>query len=307
MCAERGRIFLRAQLELEDEVSRSITLQDFHNNAKTIEIDGETLYKLEGDLLLDQDQLDLYALQREASQREHNMGLGAGTLTGGLGIAPMTVQPNLSASALIGITRGGKIVRWNEGLVLSYCVLRGTFPDQQEYELVCDNMKKATEDWQQTCGITFQYRNDLDGSPNVENPGVIFTVRGINAGGTFIAAAFFPDDPVNRRRVLIDPSYFDPNLRFDKVGVLRHELGHVLGFRHEHISSGAPPACPDEPLGDTIKLTEYDPQSVMHYFCGGVGSPELAITELDREGSQKVYGPPFNTFHLVENAFHLVD
>ncbi len=30
----------------------------------------------------------------------------------------------------------------------------------------------------------------------------------------------------------------------------------------------------------------------MHYFCGGVGSRELAITALDRVGAQVVYGPP---------------
>jgi hypothetical protein len=228
------------------------------------------------------------------------MRLGVGTLTAGMGIAPVTVQPNLSASALIGITRGGKVVRWKEGLVLTYCVLRGTFPDQQEYQLVCDNMKQATEDWQRTCRIAFEYRSDLDENSGTQNPGVTFTVRGINAGGAFIATAFFPDDPANRRRVLIDPSYFDPALRFNKIGVLRHELGHVLGFRHEHISSGAPPVCPDEPGGNIIELTAYDPRSVMHYFCGGLGNTELAITELDREGSQKVYGPPFDAFHLVE-------
>jgi hypothetical protein len=38
----------------------------------------------------------------------------------------------------------------------------------------------------------------------------------------------------------------------------------------------------------------------MHYFCGGVGSTELAITELDKAGSQKVYGPPFDQFFYIE-------
>jgi hypothetical protein len=113
----------------------------------------------------------------------------------------------------------------------------------------------------------------------------------------FIAAAFFPNDPINRRRVLIDPSYFTTT--FNQVGVLRHELGHVLGFRHEHIRSGAPAACPDEDPGRVIDLTQYDPRSVMHYFCGGVGSRELAISDLDREGSQRVYGPPLSDFMLI--------
>ena len=30
----------------------------------------------------------------------------------------------------------------------------------------------------------------------------------------------------------------------------------------------------------------------MHYFCGGVGTPALAISPLDRIGAQRLYGPP---------------
>jgi hypothetical protein len=66
----------------------------------------------------------------------------------------------------------------------------------------------------------------------------------------------------------------------------------VLGFRHEHISNSAPSSCPNEPLADTIPVTPYDPKSVMHYFCGGHGTNILAITDLDRQGAQKIYGPP---------------
>ena len=61
-----------------------------------------------------------------------------------------------------------------------------------------------------------------------------------------------------------------------------------------------PRQCPDEPAYDTLNLTDYDPQSVMHYFCGAVGSRELAITELDRLGSQKVYGPSLSAMMLVD-------
>ena len=31
----------------------------------------------------------------------------------------------------------------------------------------------------------------------------------------------------------VDPIFF--NSQYDPVGVFRHELGHVLGYRHEHI------------------------------------------------------------------------
>jgi hypothetical protein len=211
------------------------------------------------------------------------------------GMANVGLGPD--SGALIGITtQGGKIVRWREGLTLTYCVLEGTFSSQDRYTSVRDSMQAATGDWQEICGIQFEHRADLDQSPGTQNPGVLFTVREINANGQFIASAFFPTDPRNRRRVLIDPSYFNSNMTFDRVGVLRHELGHVLGLRHEHISSNAPAACPDEPLFGITPLTAYDPQSVMHYFCGGVGTRELLLTELDKIGVQKLYGPAFDGY-----------
>jgi len=121
-----------------------------------------------------------------------------------------------------------------------------------------------------------------------------------DAGGSVIASSFFPSDPPDRRHLLIDPTYFTTS--FDKVGVFRHELGHVLGFRHEHIRNEAPPVCPNEPLWDTQVLSAYDPKSVMHYFCGGVGSHDLSITDLDRKGARMVYGPPLSAAALVDPA-----
>jgi hypothetical protein len=38
----------------------------------------------------------------------------------------------------------------------------------------------------------------------------------------------------------------------------------------------------------------------MHYYCGGVGSAELGLSELDKLGAQKFYGPPLDQFFYVE-------
>lgn len=250
---------------------------------KQITIDGETFYIAEGDLLIDESQLPKYTIERAAAT-------GAGAA-----LADDSVEGRAS---LLGMTENGKIVRWKPGMVLTYCVLKSTFEDEANYELVRNNMRQATWAWEGTCGIKFEYKQTLDESPTNSPEGVLFTVREINALGKFIASAFFPNEPANRRRVLIDPSYYATS--FDKVGVLRHELGHVLGFRHEHIRSGAPPVCQGEDTGDTIELSAYDPQSVMHYFCGGVGTRELQITSLDKTASRLVYGPPLSEVSFFE-------
>jgi hypothetical protein len=265
--------------------------QRLQRELRRVTIDDQELFVAEGDTLLDEDQLAIYAMQREAA----NAAIAASQIasTAGLGTLSL-VEP---FAHLLGMTENGKIVRWSSGTVLSYRVIRETFPSGNNYELVVRAMAEATAAWEATCGVEFRHLAELDGVPGLGKEGALFTVRELDAGGAFIAAAFFPNDPVSRRRVVIDPSYY--TTAFDQVGVLRHELGHVLGCRHEHIRSGAPPACPDETIFNTLDLTQYDPRSVMHYFCGDVGSKTLEISELDRVGSQKLYGPPLRGFRFV--------
>ena len=250
---------------------------------KKVTIDDTLYYIVEGDLRLDEGQLFKYALELAAKEERQAGGI------------EVQVEP------LVGITDDdGRIVRWKPGLVLTYNVLRSTFANDEQYQTVVDSMEVATSGWEATCGIRFQHLSDLDGGVPAGGQKPLFQVKGVNALGQFIAMAFFPDEPLSRREVVIDPSFFSPNLGFDRAGVLRHELGHVLGFRHEHIRSEAPAICPDEPLGNTINLGDYDPRSVMHYFCGNVGSRDLEITDLDREGAQRVYGLPERELHYFE-------
>ncbi len=250
----------------------------------SVDVDGQKFYVAEGDLLLDEDELIVYALQRQAQELQRVIG---------------SVSLAERSGELLGIVVGDKLVRWQVGLTLTYCVLKRSFSSSGEYEIVKRNMLKAPQEWQGVCGIKFQHNEELDDSPiNPPPAGVVFSVRQLDSGGRFIASAFFPNDPPERRRVLIDPTYFTTS--FDQVGVLRHELGHVIGLRHEHIRSGAPPECPDESTVSTFPFTAYDPKSVMHYFCGGVGTRELAISELDRVGILKLYGPPLENFRFVE-------
>jgi hypothetical protein len=271
------------------------TASDGHGTAPDADsgavlIDGAPYWIVQGDLLVDRDEVELYRSQ----QRAQGALRAAARFVDRAGLR----EANLSApGALIGMQQGGKILRWAPDAVLSYCVLHHTFPRQEWYDEVVDNMRAATAEWEQTCGVRFAYRSELDRSGVLRPSGVLFPVRHISANGAFIAAAFFPNDPLERRRLLIDPSYF--TARFDRVGVLRHELGHVLGFRHEHIRSGAPAVCPRESIDGTIDLSAYDPKSVMHYFCGDVGSRELRITDVDRTGSRELYGPPLGNFEFL--------
>jgi hypothetical protein len=254
---------------------------------------GTTLYVAEGDTLLDDDQLKIYADVREKENEAREAAKRADAQ--GFGTSRLEVSHGLVAA-----TRNGKVVRWAPGTIISYRVVRATFPSQQHYQLVVDNLKLATEEWERACGVNFEHNASLDGVAGTAPSGAIFAAYYYDVGGSVIASSFLPTDPPERRHLLVDPSYFTTT--FDKVGVFRHELGHIIGFRHEHIRNEAPPVCPNEPLWDTQVLSQYDPKSVMHYFCGGVGSHDLKITDLDRKGARMVYGPPLVATALVEPA-----
>ena len=256
-----------------------------------LEVEGETYYVAEGDTLLDEEQLKIFAEVREKEIAARKARREADEQ--GFGTAHVE-----SSHGLVAATRNGKVVRWAPGTVLTYRVVRASFATEQEYRTVVDNMIAATREWEMTCGVNFQHKKELDGKRGVGREGCLFVVYKFDAGGKVIASAFFPSDPRERRHVLVDGSYFTTG--FDKVGVFRHELGHVLGFRHEHVRNEAPAACPNEPLWDAQPLGKYDPKSVMHYFCGEVGSRELKISDLDRKGAQLIYGPPLGAAALVD-------
>jgi hypothetical protein len=209
-------------------------------------------------------------------------------------------DPDAEKQGLLGIERDGKTLRWRPGKKLTYAVWRPSFGTDDEHHAVVEGMAAATADWQSICGIAFEHIAAKDTDENLAFGDVTFPVLRQQGGGNIVAMAFFPDDPVNERLVWAFDGFFDPNGSFSKVGVLRHELGHALGFRHEHIRPEAPELFDPESLEHTVEITKYDPKSVMHYVAPGVGDPQLRFTDLDRTGARQVYGGPNSEFSYAD-------
>ncbi len=181
----------------------------------------------------------------------------------------------------------GVDVKWDDvqKLNLSYCV-SDSFGTMKQ--TVITAMAQASDDgWSKFANVRFVYVPAQDATCTAVNPNDLFDVRPVDSHDQYLARAFFPDDTRGNRNVLIDPDSYTTS--WPLANILAHELGHALGFRHEHVRApGAP--CPE---GEDYRgVTPYDSASVMHYpQCGGT-SQDLAFTALDREGVALVYGNP---------------
>ncbi len=102
----------------------------------------------------------------------------------------------------------------------------------------------------------------------------------------YIARAFFPSTPKRSRNVLIDDSIWTSG-SWTPTNIIGHELGHTLGFRHEHTRPEAGTCFEDN---NWRPLTPYDSSSIMHYpQCNGTSS-NLSMTSTDRAGVAALYG-----------------
>lgn len=195
---------------------------------------------------------------------------------------------HVQQGALAVLTSGGAVVKWDAttAVNITYCVSTGF---GARYTDVVNAMNTATGAWEAAAKVNFVHVSTQDSNCSATNKNVVFDVRPVNSGGQYLARAFFPNTSRSGRNVLIDGSSFTTQgISLD--GVLRHELGHTLGFRHEHTRPEAG-ACFED--NNWQALTPYDSGSVMHYpQCNGTNSWALNLTSQDKSGAASLYGAP---------------
>lgn len=148
-------------------------------------------------------------------------------------------------------------------------------------------MEIATSDWMSGGNFQFRYVPEADETcDHRKGPKTRFRIA-INTSRRYPYAgrAFFPYD--ERVTVTLKKTYVEKDMD-EILRLTRHELGHVLGLRHEHIRYENPrrEQCQEDDNFDAV--TDYDSSSIMHYSrCGGIGGMELS--EADLLGVGKLY------------------
>jgi|GEM_PF-1028720 hypothetical protein len=195
-------------------------------------------------------------------------------------------EQHVRGNALTVNTVNGVVPTWNDvdKLNITYCVSTSF---GSNYYGVGRLMLDAAAAWSQAANVRFVHLTEQDNNCTVANTKVVFDVRP-SVGSAYPARSFFPGDARAKRSLIIDDSAFIPMAPLTLTGLLRHELGHVLGFRHEHTRPQAAKCFEDN---NWSAVSSYDPSSVMHYFyCNGANAGDLVLTERDRVGVAALYG-----------------
>jgi serine protease len=193
---------------------------------------------------------------------------------------------SLQQGALIVNRIGGSDDKWGDTakLNLTYCISNNFGSNKTR---MVNAMNTATTKWESLGNVNFVYASAQDANCTASNTAVVFDVRPVS-GQQYLARAFFPSSSRSSRNVLVDSSAFG-NVGWPLENILGHELGHTIGFRHEHTRPEAGTCFEDN---NWRALTPYDSASIMHYpQCNG-SSNNLNWSTRDATGIKALYGEP---------------
>jgi serralysin len=190
-----------------------------------------------------------------------------------------------------------------QALALTYCVSTGFGAN---HALVRDTVAAAMKEWMDATKVAstdaptvkFTYVPAEDSACDSTNTRVFFDVSP-STDPRFVAAGFFPSSAPallrGERSLLITPVAFPNFNQRTFKGVMRHEVGHILGFRHEHINKLGGECDETVASPNWRPLTPYDVPSVMHYReptgtdCFNSGRTDYTLTTYDNAGARCLY------------------
>lgn len=176
-------------------------------------------------------------------------------------------------SAQIG--SGDNIPRWQPGMQLTYVVCDETFPNSNDAAFTSHQLTTALGMWNNV-GVVFT----LVGRNSPANFRVVYTASPPDGNRKTLARAFLPNNssPHNRTLYVYALAFTNSHKKY-QANVLAHEVGHILGFRHEFSMET------EQDIWSTT-LGSPNPGGIMSYYAD---SSQWRVTNQDLEEMKLLY------------------
>ncbi|KAI9771891.1 MAG: hypothetical protein M1840_001661 [Geoglossum simile] len=165
---------------------------------------------------------------------------------------PPTVRPPNPAAIMLGLFVN--IPRWKKGSTVKWAASYTGYPTLEHATYAANQFNAAAEEWNSLdVGVTFEWVTDLEDAA--------FMLAYGGDQGSSLAEAFFPnEEPLNT--VFVYQGAFQSGSVNTQKEIFLHELGHILGLRHE-FADGPFRGRPAE--GGAVVFGERNENSVMSY------------------------------------------
>ncbi|KAF0327170.1 matrix metalloproteinase-11 [Colletotrichum asianum] len=165
--------------------------------------------------------------------------------------------------------------RWMPGSVLKWVVMKEGFKTPADADYAAQHLNMACLKWNElNVGVTFEWVSNV-----VDATFALF--HGGSHGNT-LASAFFPNPNDISMMLVYNAAFSIPRWKANMWKMFMHELGHVLGLRHEFAMDTA--TGEKREMFAAVQLGPPNDRSVMTY---GREPPE--VQESDVESTRKFY------------------
>ncbi|RDW79119.1 uncharacterized protein DSM5745_05971 [Aspergillus mulundensis] len=176
---------------------------------------------------------------------------------------PPAAFANNTSIASLQVGLGDKIPRWKANTTVNFAALAHGYPKPELAVLAATKLNEAANEWNALdLGIHFAWVEKID------DAAFVLSFAEQRSEGV-LAEAFFPSD-VDLQTLNVYPAAFRPGTVQYLRNIFLHELGHVLGLRHEF-------APERERSAKSVQVGPRNPTSVMGYEF----PPRLQASDID--------------------------